>query len=124
MANGEKVPPADMEMCIGLDSLFDQVMVIGEGRPYLSVLVVLNPLVSEQLSFDPDDAGADQETRLIKRISAHLDSFPGYARVRRVGIVKKPWSIENGLITPTMKTRRQQIMKQYDTLIQSLYEGH
>ncbi len=33
LGNGEKVPPADMEMAIALDPLFDQVMVIGEGRP-------------------------------------------------------------------------------------------
>jgi len=43
MSTGEKVPPADMEAAILRDALFEQAMLIGEGRSYLSVLVVLNP---------------------------------------------------------------------------------
>ena len=43
LSNGEKVPPNDMENAIALDELVDQVLVIGEGRPYLSALVVPNP---------------------------------------------------------------------------------
>jgi long-chain acyl-CoA synthetase len=43
LGNGEKLPPADMEMAIQLDSLFDQVLIVGEGRPFLSALLVLNP---------------------------------------------------------------------------------
>ena len=40
--NGEKVPPSDMESAILLDPLFEQVMVVGEGKPYLAALTVLN----------------------------------------------------------------------------------
>ena len=42
LSNGEKVPPADMEMAISLDPLFEQVLVVGEGRSFLSALVVLS----------------------------------------------------------------------------------
>ncbi|MBI5041420.1 MAG: long-chain fatty acid--CoA ligase, partial [Gammaproteobacteria bacterium] len=42
LANGEKVPPADMEMAIQMDPWFEQVMVIGDDRPYLSALIVFN----------------------------------------------------------------------------------
>jgi long-chain acyl-CoA synthetase len=42
LSNGEKVPPADMEIAIGFDPLFEQVLVIGEGRSYLTALLVLN----------------------------------------------------------------------------------
>mgnify|MGYP001813771990 FL=1 len=42
-SNGEKIPPADMEMAIALDPLFEQVMVVGEGKPYLTALAFLNP---------------------------------------------------------------------------------
>lgn len=124
LANGEKVPPADMEMCIGLDYLFDQVLVIGEGRPYLSALATLNQEVCEQLSIDPNDSSEAMEAMLLQRISQHLDSFPGYAKIRRVAIIKEPWTIENGLITATMKVRRNRILDQYEETINSLYEGH
>ena len=43
LSNGEKVPPMDMEMAICLDPLIDQALVVGEGRPYLSAILVLNP---------------------------------------------------------------------------------
>ncbi len=124
LANGEKVPPADMEMCIALDSLFDQVIVIGEGRPYLSALLMLNPKACEQLSIDPSDISEALELRLIKRISQQLDSFPGYAKIRRVSIVNEPWTIENGLMTPTMKIRRSRILEHYKDRIDLLYAGH
>ena len=42
MSNGEKIPPVDMEAAILQDNLFEQVMVLGEGKPYLSAFVVVN----------------------------------------------------------------------------------
>lgn len=124
LANGEKVPPADMEMCIGLDNLFDQVLVIGEGRPYLSALVILNQEICEQLSIDPEDTSEQAETRLINRISGHLDSFPGFAQIRHVASIREPWTVDNGLLTPTLKARRGRILKQYAEVVESLYVGH
>ena len=59
LANGEKVPPADMEMAVCMDGLFEQAMVIGDNRPYLSALLVLNPdqwaAMARDLGLDPDD---------------------------------------------------------------------
>ncbi len=59
LANGEKVPPADMEMAIALDPLFEQVLVIGDNRPYLSAIIVLEPEQwaswSAGLGLDPGD---------------------------------------------------------------------
>ena len=42
LSNGEKVPPVDIESAIARDALFEQVMLLGEGKPYLSVMTVLN----------------------------------------------------------------------------------
>ena len=42
MSNGEKIAPLDVENAIARDALFEQVMLLGEGKPYLSVLAVLN----------------------------------------------------------------------------------
>ncbi|MCP4993982.1 MAG: long-chain fatty acid--CoA ligase, partial [Gammaproteobacteria bacterium] len=57
LSNGEKVPPSDMELAITLDPIFEQAVVIGEGRPYLSALVVLNgdlwPGLTQELGLDP-----------------------------------------------------------------------
>ena len=42
MSNGEKLPPVDMENAILRDPLFEQVMLLGEAKPYLSLLAVLH----------------------------------------------------------------------------------
>jgi long-chain acyl-CoA synthetase len=124
MANGEKVPPADMEMCIVMDSLFEQALIFGEGRPYLSVLVVLSEEAAAAEGIDPLQISEDQEAMLLQRINNQLDNFPGYAKVVRVSVAKEPWSIENGLITPTMKLKRKSILDRYMSELDHLYDGH
>ena len=129
LANGEKVPPSDMEMAIATDPLFDHVVVIGEGCPYLSALLVLNPErwknLAAELALDHDSAAALNDSTLheviLERIGKQLRSFPGYAQIRRVALTRKPWTVDNGLITPTMKLRRGQILQYYGDAIAALY---
>ncbi|HSH44031.1 MAG TPA: AMP-dependent synthetase/ligase, partial [Arenicellales bacterium] len=68
MSNGEKVPPADMEAAIMLDSLFDQALVVGEGRPYLTALIVPDPQhwfgFVRELGLDPYDRSHLENDRL------------------------------------------------------------
>jgi long-chain acyl-CoA synthetase len=132
LANGETVPPSDMEMAIALDPLFEQVMVLGDSRPYLSVIIVLNPeqweILANTLSLDPADASALKskvlEQAVLERLSGHLGEFPGYARVRRATCTLGPWTVDNGLITPTMKLKRDRIMAHYVEEIAAMYAGH
>lgn len=124
MANGEKVPPADMEMCITMDNLIDQALIIGEGKPYLGLLVTLDAETAQAEGIDPANLTEADEARLLQRINEQLDDFPGYAKIVRLAVVKEPWSIENGLITPTMKLKRKSIFERYAAELDSLYDGH
>ncbi|MES9825514.1 MAG: long-chain fatty acid--CoA ligase [Candidatus Thiodiazotropha endolucinida] len=124
MANGEKVPPADMEMCIAMDSLFDQVLVLGESKPYLSAIVVLNPEHAQILGLNPGNISEQQLQELLARINNHLDNFPGYAKIIRVTVLGEPWSVENGLITPTLKLKRKNILERYAKEYDEMYIGH
>ena len=132
LANGEKVPPADMEMAIALDGLFEQVMVIGEGKPFLTALVVLNPeryqTLAEELGLDPLLPASLQDPRLqqalVERIGQQLHSFPGYAQLYRVAVLNEPWTVENSLLTPTLKLRRSRIVDRYGERVAELYSGH
>ncbi len=129
MSNGEKVPPGDMESAITLDPLFDQALVIGEARPFLSALVVLNPehwvRLARQLGFDPfaPESLQQREVRhyLQKRITRLLHDFPGFAKIRRVTPRLEPWSIDNGLLTPTLKIKRAQVLAQFAHDIEAMY---
>lgn len=132
MSNGEKVPPADMEQAILRDRLLDQAMVFGEGKPYLVALAVLNPEAwlkfAKEIGVRADMPESLTDSRIqaevLKRISDNLSTFPGYARVHRVLLLQEPWSIDNGLLTPTLKVKRAKVVEKYAAQIRELYDGH
>lgn len=129
LSNGEKVPPSDIEMAIQQEAIFEQVMLVGEQRPYLSLLVVLNPEILRELEkkHKIEEQSTDQSKLkeiLLEHISHRLAEFPGYARIKQVGICPQAWTIDNSLLTPTMKCRRKQIHAHYSSLIESMYKGH
>ena len=119
LANGEKMPPADIEQAILEDGLFDQAMVIGEGKPYLAAIVVPN---AERWNSLP---GAERNERFaLARVAAQMKRFSGYAQIRRVAIAGEPWSVENGLLTPTLKAKRAKILERHAADVAQLYSGH
>jgi len=129
MANGEKVSPADMEMAIADDALFEQVMIMGEARPYLVAITVLEKeqwkRFSRRMGFAENDFNKPEiEEILLKRISRNLHNFPGYAQIRRISCTLEPWSIEQGLLTPTLKIKRPKVTEKFQQQIDLMYEGH
>jgi long-chain acyl-CoA synthetase len=114
LGNGEKVPPVDMELAIQLDPLFDQALVVGEGKPFLSALLVLNPAQKEKLGKVDDKA-------IVNRVGAQLKGFPGYAQIRKVALLDEPWTVDNGLLTSTMKPKRPMILDKYEDRIEEMY---
>ena len=132
LANGEKLPPVDLEMAITEDPLFEQVLVIGDGRPFLSAIAVLDraqwQTLARGLGLDPEDpASLEAEAVhqvLLERIAPRLEAFPGYANIYRVTATLEPWTVENELLTPTLKPRRKQILARYAEAIERMYAGH
>ena len=132
LSNGEKVPPGDLELAIAVNPLFEQVMIVGEGRPYLAALVVLNRPQWEKLAADhaiPRDRLEylnDEPTGkiLLAEIARMMARFPGYTQVRRVHAMLSPWRMQDGLITTTLKLRRKQLLERFEQEVELLYEGH
>jgi len=131
LSNGEKVPPVDIEAAIARDPLFEQVMLLGEGKPYLTVMTVLNAdhwkklCAEEGLDPLPAAAGSKRAEEVLRvRIAAQMKEFPGYAQVRRVAATLDPWTVENGLLTPTMKLKRAKVMEKFNAEIDKMYAGH
>ncbi|MBK7352281.1 MAG: long-chain fatty acid--CoA ligase [Nitrosomonas sp.] len=128
-STGEKVPPADMETAILRDSIFEQVMVVGEGHPYLSALVVLSQqglqTIAELCCLSPDPqqlANQDAvEKILLERITQQIHEFPGYAKIFKVALIPESWSVANEMLTPTLKLKRSKIAQHYSTEIENLY---
>ena len=130
-STGEKVPPGEMEMALTMDPLFVQAMVLGEGRPYLAALLVLEPgawaSLARGLGLDPGDPDALGHpaalAAALSRVQDRLKPFPGFAQVRAVHLGLEPWTVENGLVTPTMKARRDRLEARFADEIHRLY-GH
>jgi long-chain acyl-CoA synthetase len=106
LSNGEKFPPEEAEAAILNDPTFEQVALIGEGRPFVVLIAV---------------SQESDEKKLVRLANAQLKTFPRYVRVRRVIAVKEPWTIENGLLTPTMKVKRNVLTQRLENSIRAIY---
>jgi long-chain acyl-CoA synthetase len=108
MSNGEKLSPQDVELALMHDPIFDQVMLVGDGRPYVVLLAVTKE---------------GDEKALVKRANAQLKAFPRWARVRHVIATTDPWSVENGLLTPTLKLKRVLLVQRFADRIEQAYRA-
>ncbi len=129
-STGEKIPPGDLEAAISNDPLFAQVMAIGEDRPFISAIAVVNPdawkSVCEALNLDPDDDKSLEDPEVkrlaIRRVKAAASGFPNYGVPRQVTLLRDPWTIENGLLTPTLKMKRKVIYQRHIKAIEAMYD--
>ena len=128
-STGEKIAPVDLEFAIQDDHLFEQVMAVGEARPYITALVVVNDMrfkmLCDEVGIDSDDPNINNnrnlKAKIVKRIRVATKHFPQYGVPRNVYILREHWTVENGLLTPTMKLRRRQILERFAQEIEGLY---
>jgi long-chain acyl-CoA synthetase len=128
LSSGEKIPPEDLQLAIVTDPLFEQVLVVGENRPSLAAIVVVNPsqwkILADKLEVDADDDQLNSpqvQKVLLEKIGYRLKEFPGYAKIHRVHATTKPWDIDSGLVTATLKVRREPLIEQFSSTIEKLY---
>lgn len=129
LANGEKVPPSDIESAISRDVLFEQVLVVGEGKSFLTALIVVNKKNWKEIQQSEGlaNAGLNDTVAMnfvLARIAGQMQEFPGYAKVRKVHLMFEEWLVEDNLLTPTLKLKRTNILAKYQTEIDKLYQGH
>jgi len=129
LSNGEKVPPGDIEAAILMDDLFEQALILGEGESYLSALLVLNSenwvSLAKEHGLDPFDAASLSEKKvnsaIVNRLKQLLHDFPAYAKIRRVSLLLEQWTVDNDLMTPTMKVKRAKVMAHHQQEIDDMY---
>jgi len=128
-STGEKVSPVDLEQAIEADPLFEQVMVIGEQRPFLAALAVVNrdALVeaAKKIGLDgaPEALVAAPPIRevALNRIKRAVAHFPDYATPRRVFLTLEPWTVAGAMMTPTLKLKRLNIETAFAEPIAAMY---
>jgi long-chain acyl-CoA synthetase len=122
-AGGKNIAPANIEVRFRDDPFLAHLVVCGDGQRYLGALVWLNDaVVAKQL--DGLEAGAREEARRvlvqrrIDRVNAELAS---YETIKKFAIVEEPLTVEGGLLTPTLKPKRKQILARYADRVEALY---
>ena len=129
-STGEKVPPADLELAITADALFEQAFVVGEQRPFIACVAVVHAeewrQLAGQLGLDANDpaslAHPSAQRAVLARIEKLAAGFPRYAVPRAVHLVREPWTIENAFMTPTLKLKRTNLMAHYAAAIEAMYQ--
>src|SRR4051812_42749164 len=128
-STGEKIAPVDLEMAIVADPLFEQAYCFGDNRPFIGALVVLGrepwDKLAPGLGLDPKAPESLQAARavsaVLERIRELTTAFPYYAQPRAVALTLEPWTVENTLITPTLKLKRNNLFARYGAEIEALY---
>jgi long-subunit acyl-CoA synthetase (AMP-forming) len=108
-AKGKYVAPAPIENLLGESTMIETVMVSGVGQPAAYALVVLSEELRPQARDPAVRAQVEAELgALLAKVNAQVAD---YEQLKMIVIAKEPFSVENGLLTPTMKIRRARIEK-------------
>ncbi len=124
-SGGKNIAPQPIEQMMITHPAVAQVVVVGDGYPYLNALVVPN-YAEPPPRFDgmsPEELR--QDPRLHETIQRLLDQtnqrLPAHERVRRYRLLERELTIEEGEITPTLKVRRKIVSERYRDVIASMY---
>jgi len=132
LSTGKMVPPGPIEDAFAASPVVEQVLVLGDGRRFVSALVV--PSVEglrEWADREGIDLPADREAlrnddrvraRIRREIDAVNESFEPHERIKRFRLLGEEFSEANDTLTPTMKKRRRTILERYADQVNVLYE--
>lgn len=129
-SNGKKIYPARIESLFKTEPLVNQIMLLGDDKPYVCALFTINPQAAESLpgvaalphrdlaSLTRSEPVQAEMKRVVARINRQLADFE---QIRKFRILDREFSLETGELTPTMKLRRGKVLEHYRELITSLY---
>ncbi len=147
-SGGKNVSPGPLEERLAAHPLIGQCLVVGDGRAYIAALVTLDAEAMEQyvrrlpasaratpvntLGGDHPDVPVESALPLPRAVLAEIaravrDANSTVSRaesIRRARIVEGEFTEERGLLTPSLKTKRQAVAREYQADIDALYPGH
>uniref|UniRef100_A0A1J3ENE5 Long-chain-fatty-acid--[acyl-carrier-protein] ligase AEE15, chloroplastic n=1 Tax=Noccaea caerulescens TaxID=107243 RepID=A0A1J3ENE5_NOCCA len=120
LSTGENVEPLEIEEAAMRSRLIEQIVVIGQDQRRLGAIIIPNKEEAEKL--DPDISKLSKE-KLKSFVYEELRKWTSECsfQVGPVLIVDEPFTIDNGLMTPTMKIRRDKVVAKYKDEIHKLY---
>jgi long-chain acyl-CoA synthetase len=127
-SGGKWISPSRIETAIKRSIYIGQVMAFGANRPHPAVLVAPNwDLIRKELGFPADMPTATMATDhrvralVIREVEANTAELAGYERIKRVAILPRDLSVEDGELSPTLKIKRRLVEQRYAALIEQAY---
>jgi long-chain acyl-CoA synthetase len=132
LSNGKKVVPSYLEGLLQADPCIDQAVVCGEGRNFLTALLVPHwdhvrqALAGEGTPWEPGLANGTAHAAVLdllrRRVQAALADVSCAEQVRKFVLVPRPFSVEAGELTVSLKLRRNVVLARYAGQLDALYQ--
>jgi long-chain acyl-CoA synthetase len=132
LSTGKNVAPGPIEDRFAANEFVEQCVVLGDGRKFVSALIVPN---FEKVAAWADTRGIDlpddpkalcRDDRVRERIQEEVDrvneEFESYEQIKRFRLVEEEFSEDNDLLTPTMKKKRRNILDRFADEVDLIYE--
>ena len=110
-AGGDNISPAKIENQLSNFLEIDQCMVYGDGKNYLVVLIV------------PIKEFKGQKEKISEIINKTNKNLTLVEKIKKFYLINENFSIENGLLTPTMKVKRNKVVEKYKNILENLYKN-
>ena len=105
-SKGKYVAPSPIEMKLSENQYIEQVCLVGSGIPQPIAIVVL----SEKTKMNLDQIIKNSLNKILEKVNKNLDS---HEKINNIVVVQDQWTVENKLLTPTMKIKRKEIENLY-----------
>ncbi len=129
-AGGMNIAPQNIENLLKGDPFISQVMVHGDKRPYPVAIITVNPeelakFAKEQGILNTEPTALAKHPKVVERVARIVETrnveLQSYAKIKKFAIMPGDFTVENGLLTPTLKVKRRVITDKHRELLDSLY---
>ncbi len=130
-SGGKNIAPQPIENLIVTSKFIDQVVVLGDKRKYCTAFIVpnmenlKNHAQTQQIVYKNEDeliSHTEINDLIRKEIDRVTVDLASYETIKKFHILKEPFTIESGELTPTLKVKRNVVEQKYKVLIESMYQ--
>jgi long-chain acyl-CoA synthetase len=130
-SNGKNIAPSAIEGLLASDPLFEHTLLLGDNRPYLTLLVAPSLPHLENVGHQLHLSWTHRDEllghpaildELQRRVAALTTRLAGYEQIRDLRLLIEDFTLENGLLTPTLKVKRKEVERRFSKLVDDMYE--
>lgn len=120
LSNGENIEPQGIEDACLKSPFIKQIVLVGQDKPSLGALIVPD---YENIKTHTESAVAVEQLirQEVKKLVAERENFVSFERISSVRIIEEEFTIDNGLMTPTVKIRRNKVFERYSSVIEDMF---